>query len=290
MWDECPEKHHRRYRELLEPKNAKPNWALLYGSAIHNAIDQWNKHEVVTLQIELPEGIILDGEDEVLLEYWQGVLEVQMERYMIYYAEDFENHEVIMNEEVLRTEFMGITLEGKIDRVWRMGKKIVQVDTKTVSSLDKDKYDGWHFKFQFLFYTWLLAKAKGIVPNEVWVDAIKKPAQRRKKEESTPALIQRIRQEMIQNPQDYFMRIPLLMHKGTLERFEKEILVPKINRIRYLTNDPAPAIVDVLTRNKNTESCHNYGSTCPYLPLCLHGDKAERFRYTEREHKHVELL
>jgi hypothetical protein len=141
-----------------------------------------------------------------------------------------------------------------------------------------------------MFYTWLLTKAKGIIPKTLMVDAIKKPAQRRKKEESTVALVSRIRAEMIQEPAEYFQRIPLMMYKNTLDTFERLILVPKINRIRYLTGDNASAIVELLTRNKNTESCFNYGSVCPYLPLCLHGDKAERFRYTEREHKHVELL
>lgn len=292
LMDDCPEKWYRAYAQQLELKNAKPSWSLIYGTAIHQAIDDWwrtGKLDFASLQLIIPDGTILDADDEAEKQYYTGLLRTQMERYITYYANDFTDYKLIHNEQVLSVPYEGFILKGKIDRVWKDKKATVLVDTKTAGRLTMETYEGWHFKFQFMFYVWLLAKATGKAPNELLVDAVIKPALRRGKDESMESLHQRIRQAMIQEPSKYFQRVPLAMYKGTLERFEEEILRPKINRFKLLTSDTDSDTINILARNRNTNNCVKYGTMCSFLPLCVHGWSAEGFRYVRRDIKHVEL-
>jgi hypothetical protein len=298
-WDNCPQKHHFQYRELLELKNARPSWALLYGSAVHSALDEWRQGKLASaaiekLQLKIPDNVILGSEEEIERDYWNAVLQATIARYVVKYADDSKIMKLVSNEEILKTEFMGVWLEGKIDAVYSQKKKLILMDTKTAGRFDAGTYDAWQFKFQFMFYLWLLHRCKGVMPNEMMIDLVMKPALRRKQDESIEALISRIKASMVQEPDKYFKRIPLTNLKGSMEYFEKNILLPKIGRILAvdactdLTNPEEAAMLNILTRNMNTDNCVKFGQPCSFLPLCVHG-QAERFRYTERAVKHVEL-
>ena len=292
LWDDCPEKWYRAYAQQLELKNAKPSWSLIYGTAVHQVIDDWWQGKTIdfaNLQLDIPTNCILDADDEAEKQYYTALLRIQMARYTTYYQDDKKDLKIISNEQILSLPYEGFILKGKIDRVWKDKKKVVLCDTKTAGRISMETYEGWHFKFQFMFYVWLLFKCTGQKVDELIVDAVVKPALRRKQNESVQDLHGRILSDMIQEPKKYFQRVPLTIYKGTLERFEEEILRPKINRLKLLTSNTDSAIVDVLTRNKNTNNCHKYGTTCSFLPLCVHGPGAEMFRYVKRDIKHVEL-
>ncbi len=303
MWDECPKKHDFQYRQLLGLKNPSPAWSLLYGTAVHEALDQWRQKDkwnldskiwLAALQIKLPDHCLLTTEEEVKLDYYNQLLRVQVERYMIYYAEDFEIMKLLHSEQILRTEFMGVQLEGKIDAVYQIGKKIVMMDTKTSGRYSSATYESWQFKFQFMFYMWLLQRCNSKMKvNEMWIDCIVKPALKQGKNESRQDLINRVRQDMIQEPKKYFIRVPMHNMKGIMDKFEKEVLIPKINRIRLveelLTTGVSDDILNILTQNMNTNNCVKFNQTCQFLPLCVHG-QAEAFRYVKRADKHVELV
>lgn len=296
VWDDCPRKHDFQFRQMLEIRNASPSWPLVYGSAVHSAIDKWRQGNLAystNLELDLPEGILLTEEDEKKRDYYTELLRVQVERYMIYYAADFEEMKILHTEETLGTNYMGVDLEGKIDLVFKYGKLNCMSDTKTAGRFDPATYESWQFKFQFMFYMWLLQRCKAMTIHEMWIDVIIKPALRQGKNESQMELIGRIRQDMIQDPSKYFKRVKMHNLKGAMAKFEKDVLLPKIDRIltveSLLTSGGAPDILNLLTRNMNTNNCVKFGSSCAFLPLCAHG-QAEAFRYQVREHKHVELI
>lgn len=293
-WDECSERWYRQYNERLRLPGTVA-WPLVYGTAVHATLESYYKTGVVPTEfasLQIPSDVIMTADDEIEQEYWNAVLQVQMRRYFAYYNDDFQNLSVIpeMTEQVLETVFDGIKLRGKIDLGHRPKKGIVaQMDHKTSGRWSPDILNGWYFKFQFMFYPWLAQRATGIKVNEFTVNAIIKPSIRVKKDESLGAFAARLEGDMIQDPTKYFKRVYLPISKGFFERFETEILQPKLNRIKALTSPTQSAILPSLVRNLNTNHCVRIGlGSCPYLPLCTHGE-AERFRYRVKPIKHEEL-
>ncbi len=289
-WDECPEKWYRGYNQRLHLPGI--SWPLLYGTAVHKNLERHYMGEDLDFaMLQIPDGIFPTAEQDADLYYWNSILIAQMERYFQYWAEQDETLDVIPEgtEQIMETEFMGVKLRGKIDMMFRPDKKkIVLRDHKTSSRYSPDLLESWHFKFQFMFYVWLARRVTGMKINKFEVNLIVKPQLRLKKEESVESFAARCKADMIQEPDKYFKRIPLPLMKGCLEEFEQNILIPKILRIKALTDVTQSAILSVLVRNRNTNNCSRIGMTCPFIPLCVHGEK-ERFRYQTRQYKHEEL-
>ena len=293
-WDECPEAWYRGYAERLYLPG-QISWPLLYGDAAHKNIEYFHREghrpkEIVMLQIPNDMEGMLSAEQEAELQHWNAVLSAQMERYFIHYADDAETLELLLEgtEQVLETVFHGIRLRGKIDMMMKRSTNFGIMDTKTTSRYSPDILNGWYYKFQFMFYPWLTWRALGKKISEFGVDVIVKPALRLKQNESVESFHARIKADMIQEPDKYFKRIWLPLVKGSLEVFEETLLKPKLNRIKALTNVTQPDILNLLTRNRNTNNCSRIGRTCQFLPLCQNGE-SERFRYRAKEYKHTEL-
>jgi hypothetical protein len=295
-WDNCAEKWYLRYHQQLELKNKKPAWSLIYGTAVHTALEIRRIDNTLlafdTFDLPIPDNCILDKEDEYEKEYFSALLPIHMERYDVKWADDSTNFSIIQSEKVLSTTFEGIELEGRIDALLAEPKKkgIIVMDTKTASRFSPDLYGSWFFKFQFMFYPWLVWRSIGDKPREFLVDLIIKPALRLGKNEILSALMGRIRADMVQEPDKYFKRISMPILKDSIERFEQEILGPKIARIKQvLTAKPKSDILSILMRNKNTDNCISFGQVCEFLPLCRYNSDVELFRYVRRQHKHEEL-
>src|SRR5690606_20132374 len=103
--------------------------------------------------------------------------------------------------------------------------KLVLIDHKTAGTIDRHTLEGWDFRFQFMFYIWLLRKAypefkvARIMPN-----AIRKPRLRQGQSETLDGLMTRIETDMLLKPESYFYRDILPMRKDAIKRFEDEIL------------------------------------------------------------------
>ncbi len=296
-WDECPEKWYRGYNQRLHLPGI--SWPLLYGTAVHKNLELHYQGELRErcgdgdgfAMLQIPDGIFPTAEQDADLRYWNLILQAQMERYFVHWAAADEALDVIPEgtEQIMETEFMGVKLRGKIDMMFRPKKgAIVLRDHKTSSRYSPDLMDSWYYKFQFMFYVWLARRVTGMKINEFEVNLIVKPQLRLKKDESVESFAARCKADMIQEPDKYFKRIPLPLMKGCLEEFETNVLIPKILRIKALTDVTQSAILPLLVRNRNTNNCSRIGMTCPFIPLCVHGEK-EKFRYQTRQYKHEEL-
>lgn len=289
VWDDCAEKWYLSYNHQLRRRGGF-EWYFVYGDGVHTTLEHWyrtGEERVATLQ--LPEDVIPTGEIAAELAKWQAILEVQMLRYFLYNAADLEGWTPWAVEEKITVKFEGITFTGKIDLGYQVDGDPANIltDHKTFGM---DDYEGWQFRFQFMFYLWLAAKATGRKINRFVVNGIKKPQLRQGKDESLESFCVRIQQDMIQVPDKYFQRHPLPMIAHSMEHFEERVLRPKIERIKLLTQATTPAIViEALVRNQNTHHCVQFGSTCEFLPICKSGFKREGHWYFRRENKHEEL-
>jgi len=288
-WDDCAEKWYLGYNHNLEIKGGF-EWHFVYGDAVHETLENFYKfgtEEVAALQF--PEGTLLTSAQEYERDMWQGILEVQMERYFHRYQDDLEVFSPWVVEKEVEVEFEGVKLRGKIDLGYDVdgGETNILSDHKTYGVED---YEGWNFRFQFMFYIWLAQKAFNRKVRKFIVNGIKKPQLRQGKKESLPTFVTRIRQAHIQEPEKYFVRHTLPTIKQSMEHFEERVLRPKLERIKLLTQEgTSDIVIESLVRNQNTNNCVKYGRACEFLPICKHGYKSPSQFYTQRPNKHREL-
>lgn len=290
LWDECAEKWYLGYNHMLR-KRGGYNWAFIYGDGMHEALDHHYKtgDDTVPLLV-FPEDVIATPDEKFELKKWQGILAIQMKRYVQYYKDDLQTWEINLSEEHLEFEFEGVLLRAKIDLLFTFNNGWIVTDHKSYLRADKSQLAGWRFRFQFMFYLWMIWKIYGKKPKSFLVNAIKKPELKLKEKESLESYLVRVEQDIIQTPDKYFQRHNLPLVKDALERFEERTLQPKIERIKLLTQATTPDIlIDTLVRNQNTQTCSKYGHVCPFLPICENGFAVEGFQYVERPNKHEEL-
>jgi hypothetical protein len=295
-WDNCPEKWYLQYNLMLA-RRGDFSWALVYGTWIHSALEEFYKSRGKRWHLDctIPADVrsLLPAKTLEQEEYYVKLADVQMACYASMYKGDKSFWKVIATEEIVDLTFEGIRLKGMIDLVVESetygGYYIV--DHKTTSSLDPSVLEGWDFRLQFMFYVWLARKKwpdKKI--RGYYINAMKKPQLKRKQTESMDTFLQRVQNDMLTRPEAYFYRQRLKLMKGSMKHFEKEILAPKLNRIRMMRDNSIPDSVKIsLVRNKNTDHCLHYGRPCQFLAACKNGLDVESHAFHVREHKHTEL-
>lgn len=288
----CMQRWNYRYNQRLQ-KPGVIRFPFIVGSAWHNAMEQFYatagaRVTVATMQPE-PNDIpsLADLEE---FKYWNAVLPKMMEAYAIYYKQDAIKWKIFNIERELDVEYRGLRLRGKIDLTLDDGKGIWILDHKTTSRLMKDIVAGWDFRFQFMFYIWMLSKVEpDIQLKGYYVNAVKKPELRVKKTESLPEFAERVRYDMIVEPEKYFYREPYFITKGNLDHFEQVVVNPKQTRIQFVIDNPDHPLSRAIIEDKNTDECQKYGGApCEFIDLCRYGDKMKGL-FVEKDRKHLEL-
>lgn len=303
--DNCPEKWNNRYNLRLTRKD-EFSWASAYGKAVHAALEEWysTKCRRYTWDLPLPpKGTILDLQRRQEYEYWDHLGQVQMQVYTSYYKRDPKVFKVLQDgiEQIVRVTYdldddTSFELTGMIDLLLHhFGQAgIFTMDHKTTGRLDRAVTLGWTFRFQFMFYCWLAHRAfpklkiKGWIPNGIK----KSQLQWKPEKEGIEEHMARIRTDMLEFPEKYFYREPLIFRKDNIRHFEETQLKPKLYLYKLLKDPKTPMETKIaIGRRTNTDICTKYGTghQCPYLPLCEHGPSVEGFRYRRRDVKHTEL-
>lgn len=288
----CMQRWNYRYNQLLQ-KPGVVKFPFIVGTGFHSSMEQFyatsgDRYDVATLQFD--PGDIPSVADIATLDYWNHVLPVMVQAYAIYYKADSIKWKIHAFEREIDITYRGIRCRGKIDLTINNGDGNWIVDHKTTSQLSKNIVAGWDFRFQFMFYIWLLSKVEP--ENKLkgyYVNAVKKPELRVKKLESIQEFAQRVREDMIIEPDKYFYREPFIITKGMLQHFEDSVVNPKINILQFVIDNPDNPLARSLIENKNTDECQKWGGQpCEFIELCQHGQKM-RFLYREKEQKHLEL-
>ena len=292
----CAQKWNWRYNQLLD-KAGTYSMALMVGTAFHDAMEQFYatkgaRVNVATLQFE--DHVIPSAEDLQELEYWNHVLPMMVKAYAIYYKDDFDIMEVLQIEEEVDVVWNDFRLRGKIDLRFNEPNGLFILDHKTTARLTRETVAGWDFRFQFMFYLWLKTIQKPEIKKELkgyWINAVKKPELRVKKNETIPQFALRVFEDMVQEPEKYFYRERFFVTKDLLEHFENQVVLPRINLIKAIADSKTPRwLAEGILFNKNTDECQHYtGAPCPYIDLCRHGQDKMGFLYRQRDKKHMEL-
>jgi hypothetical protein len=301
----CARKWYFRYVKQIK-KQGSFSWALLYGDAIHQMLEQKYEYGVVmdVPDFRFEEDVILTPAQHSEYEYWQGLAAVTMRQHNRYWNVFDEKMIIESTEQEVEYEYQGFRLRGKIDLVIRPHKSegIFPLDHKTCSDFSKGLFEGWSFRFQFLFYAWLLWKVHGIYPAGMYVNAIKKPAERRsvKSQESIPQFLKRIEHNMISEPEKYFKRERLPFDRTTLIRFQTFTLDPIIAQFEMIhgaalmewTEFREMEVMSTLFSlllAMNTDHCWVYNRPCEFLDLCANNFEDFSQEYITTQQKHPEL-
>lgn len=307
----CPRKWFYRYALSLKHRGTF-NWHFLYGDLLHKMLADFYTNKKARLasakvepsKIEFPDDVLptqLDREEAELLEKVAGIT---FSNYCLYYEKMDARMRVRSVERVYKVKYKGLQLEGRIDLVAHPSDEdgMFVYDYKTTGSFNPGMLDAWSFRFQFLFYSWLVWRATGRKPDGNYVNGILKtllrPKQidRKTKEiESPKEFLSRVDYDMQVNRERYFYRVRMPLAEGMLERFQKDILDPHISNFVMLTKAtsdtrrvPLKKIISAIGMAMNTDECHKYNSFCEFLSLCKDGQMMLP-EYITREVKHEEL-
>jgi hypothetical protein len=289
----CMQRWNWRYNELLQKPGVIP-FPLIVGSGFHDSMEQFYKTKgarvnVATLQFR--EYDVASLNDYTALNYWNALLPVMMEAYAIYYKADPMKWNIHSVEEDVDITYRGFRLRGKIDLEFSDNDGRWILDHKTTSKLSKDVVAGWDFRFQFMFYIWLKSKIPNSQPLKgYWVNAVKKTELRVKKSESLPEFAERVKQDMIIEPDKYFFRDRFLVNKGALDHFEKSVVDKHLDILQFVIQSPDVPLARSIIELKNTSECQKWGGRpCEYIDLCRFGRKDMEHLYINKPTKHEEL-
>lgn len=296
----CPRKWYWQYNHRLL-RNGSYSWPLLVGSVIHSALEQMYRtrgEEWACNDIVMPSGVVLDADGEGKKLYWEALCRTMTRAYFHMYKAEFAN--LIYTEEDVEVdaqyEFEGVLFRAKLDLVYspttRAGVGIWIRDHKTSGRIGADAIAGWEFRFQFMFYAWMLWKTRSKSNVRGYeINAIKKPQLRIKKDESVESFCTRVYNDMLfDRPPTYFYRDKLVLTRDALQHFEDDVLRHKVNKLKAIFSPTTSVgMRELLTMDMNTDHCQSFGSTCPYLCLCKEGYEVNAYQFYQKVVKHSEL-
>jgi PD-(D/E)XK nuclease superfamily len=314
----CTRKWYFRYVQMLKRKGGF-SWSLLFGDLVHRMLEA-HYHELTRCQrqkipfnydinscsfeFEFPDDVLLNPDQYEEERYWRNLAKTYLRRYAEHYRERDAKLHVIANEHSVDVKFRGFHLLGKIDLAVKetYGGGHWIVDHKTTYDINRKLLAGWQFRFQFLFYAWLYWRRTTIYPAGVYVNAIKKPAERRsiRKQESIDKFIKRIEDNIQLDPEKYFLRERLPLDKKTLPRFEKLTLDPILRQFEWIKHYAQKYASDdysiinnedlmSLLISINTDHCHTYNTPCEFIDLCTNSFQDFSGEYITRDIKHPEI-
>lgn len=281
--NQCPQKWFWQYGKQLK-RRGMFNWNFEIGTAFHTFLEVHYKKLDCKIQTifnpEIGVDVLRTAQFEKQFEFWKVVFPVMTRSYLRKYPrEDFEVHTV---EEIHSRTFMDINFRGKFDVRGMHNRHQMVLDHKSTSSLEPQG-DKLHHKFQFLFYFWLSEIPEG----EFIVNYIKKPAQRMGKKETDLDFTIRVRDEIADNPDDYFAREIVYFTAEEMQKFEKYVMIPKVAKLKMLlAAKPENAFI---WTDRTLESCYNYNTPCPFIPLCFEDEALATIEYEPKTSKHEEL-
>ena len=295
LFDECALKHNFRYNNLLERQDTM-NWYFYIGDAWHTFQQKLRQAKGnIDFNIcyfpEIPPNVTRDNVFEQQLDLWNNIMPAYQAAYAKLYAAELADDFFIIEKE-LSVKFNGFTIRGKVDLASNKKGNVFIRDFKTTKSAWFLTKEGWHFKLQFMLYSWLMLKCypewRQFPFFNFQMDIMQKPALKQTKNETWPAHVQRVKADIFARAEEhYFDRQTAPMTPEAIDRFEKEVLIPKVN-ILNLIFENRDDMLPVIT-NPNTNACNAFNTQCEFFHICDKGWKVARGNFSLRNAKHQEL-
>lgn len=301
-WDECAFKWYLKYGHRIDAVGAY-SFPQMFGTALHSSIaDFYKTGDMGSCPLTVPDNTILSLEEEKKKEHWQIVLDATTEAYAAFFKDDlklFKGYKQELEQVIeVEIEYKGvpIKLKGTLDHILIGKKDQLIIDTKSFTMMNDAQKESWQFRFQFFFYVWLAWMSPTFrqnSPARFMVNGIKKTQLRLNKGENLIQFKARIKKDILDDPGKYFWRDTMEFNQESIDRFEAELLNPKLDRIILLKGEAKLSKLSEgvwsnlhLAINKNTDACFNYSSVCPYLPICKSSFAENEDKYEQRKEKH----
>lgn len=208
----------------------------------------------------------IDGEDEIDdqdKEMIKAKIYALLINYVDYYEEEFSDNRFDATEIEFANDYRGIILRGKIDGTFIDDEDyhwIIEHKTKGRISMGK-LMSKMPIDLQNRFYLLNYALKTNIQPAGVIYNIVRRPGNKRKKNESLYEFTERMTEKISKKPEYYFKRIEIKYSKLDIEKFTQD-LDSYLYEISNLGKGCAIY--------KNPESCLRPWQ-CQYLDLCSTG-------------------
>lgn len=279
----CKEKFRLSYVEGW--RTAKVGTAPMeFGSCIHEILDmvysaskEYDSQEFLEMidvaisnackafEDEKYEKLVEDGNDWDTLAENVSIAEVLLPQYFQYWRSDWFTVEWIALEEVfdIPIEIDGETyrVRGKIDGLQRIKDKLWLFETKTKGRIDEDAIvDKLAIDLQVNLYLWAIWKKYQEFPVGVVYNIIRRPQLRQGKNEKLSEFISRIKADIADRPDFYFMRSHGAIDKSEIKEWEQKELIPILRELIRWNNGEG--------HFKNVSACTGGFFPCHYLKIC----------------------
>lgn len=286
---QCP----RQFMYMLD-RWEKPGLEIntFFGTVVHEMLDMCTGRPLAEIQEALPgmvSDFIKEKHDKRELEwlspsdraYQEGIILTVLQEYYAYYGDELDKN-VVMHETKFDFRYNKVdklAITGKIDRVERDSNGLICIDHKTAGEISEDeKLMSLPLNFQLKFYAHAVLVLEGELPYKYRHNMIRRPKHRPKNNEKLRDFLKRLREEIQQRPEHFFMRFDCDLTTEEYLSFKKELDI-KIAAIRKLCSGESTAY-------HNEAFCVGVYK-CPYLGACATNSLAN---YRQRKYISPELI
>lgn len=186
--------------------------------------------------------------------------------YVKYHIDDFKKRKWIGMESKFNVNHNGSRLLGYIDARFTVGKEHWIMETKTKSRISGNLVDMLQFDFQSFMYMHGCKLTYGILPKGVLYNIVRKPQIERKKTETIDQFTDRLKNDIKNRPEFYFIRYQVSIPKEEYENWVNNDLNMILNEYKSWEASNFSNIY------RNTINCETKFGSCQYLPICAHDD------------------
>lgn len=295
-WLICREKS--RMNTLLGLTSGGASWPLTYGSIAHGALEPY----YADLSLGKLGTSFAHYARTALKVYMAGEGKDSLERQSMaeeaaaivtvilpHYHQKWSSHDTKVRwtaiEKQFKREACGgrCTATGKIDGGFETKKEHWLFETKNKSSFNAS-YESWlGIDLQLGYYLLGYRSLVGCIPVGALYNILRRPDRLKAKSVSFKDYLEKIDEDVTKRPEHYFMRYRLKFTAKEIQQHELSIE----DKLREFMNwhDTTDHKERDLMYNPN--ACEQFGSTCPYMASCAHGDKSG---LTQRTVVHPELV
>lgn len=201
----------------------------------------------------------------VLRRYFQRWFREDKKRDWVFLEKEFSNeyHLGIQDFGTGHNAF-SVPMKGKIDGVFRSGKKFRQLETKTKGQINENEIqDKLTFDLQNFFYLKNSEILLGEKPAGILYNVIRRPQLKQGAKETHVQFCERVNEDIEKRRDFYFMRWDISILPSEYKRWEREFEIMMGNLVAHYENEEY---------FRNPTGCNAFHRTCQFLPVCSRRD------------------
>lgn len=293
----CREKARLSLQEGLTPIS-RDRGALIFGNLVHGVLEQLHhskEYKPKAQALKLARKLVGAQEEKMrptiasdqLQEFEQlaGMAEALTVGYITHWADkdtkdmNWQQSEAVFSVPWTLSSGRKTVLRGKMDGVFRRGKRLWLFETKTKSQVREDVLiDTIPLDLQVAAYLEAIRVSTGETPQGALYNVLRRPGLRLGAKETIKAFTDRCMEDVLTRPEHYFIRFEVALTKDELEqsRLELDNILDEMERW-------------AMGEGHFRSACHCAGmwGPCDFLPICARQDRG-RFAVKEAHFPELE--